>query len=97
MILWLLAGVLAVVLLMALHLRRNAIRQGGQRVGSAVGWIMTPDGGHAHFAIVRGEVAFQDNQVFEYKGQTFLIVGYEGVDTRSTVLRRFLDVTCWLV
>ena len=97
MILWFLGGVAAVVLLAALHLQRNAIRQGGQRVGSAVGWTMTPDGGHAVFAVVRGEAAFQDNQVFEYKGRAFLIVGYDGVDDRSTVLRRFLNVTCWIV
>ena len=97
MILWLFAGIAAVVLLATLHLQRNAIRQDGQRVGSAVGWVMTPDGGHARFAIIRGEAAFQDNQVFEYKGQGFLIVGYDGVDDRSTVLRRFLNVTCWIV
>lgn len=97
MILWFLAGVVLLAALLALKLRRDAIRQGGKRVGSALGWAVTADGAHAHFPIVRGEPAFQDDQAFEYKGQSFLIVGYDGVDARSPVLRRFLGVTCWMV
>ena len=58
---------------------------------------MAPDGVHARFPIIRGESAFRDNQVFEYQGRAFLIVGYDGVDDRSRVLRRYLSVTCWMV
>ena len=98
MILWFLAGlVLLVALLLVRKVRRDAIRQDGRAVGSALGWLVAPDGVHARFAIIRGEAAFRDDQAFEYQGQAFLIVGYDSVDDRSRVLRRYLDVTCWMV
>lgn len=95
--LWLLGGVALLALLLARKLRRDAIRQGGVRVGSALGWMVAPDGLHAHFTTIRGEAAFQDNQAFEYQGQEFLIVGYESVDDSSAVLRRYLGATCWMI
>jgi len=93
-ILWILAVIAILALLLVRKVRRDAIRQDGKRVGSALGWLPTPDGTGVCFTIVRGEPAFQETQPFEYQGRTFVMVSHEGYDDRSSVLRRFLDVTC---
>ena len=98
MILWFLAGfVLLAAVMLVRKVKRDAIRQDGRVVGSALGWVTAPDGVHARFAIVRGEAGFRDDQTFEHQGEEFLIVGYDSVDDRSRVLRRYLNVTCWMV
>jgi len=93
-ILWILAVIAIPALLLVRKVRRDAIRQGGKRVGSALGWTPAPDGTGVYFITVRGEPAFQETQPFEHQGRTFVMVSHEGYDDRSPVLRRFLDVTC---
>ena len=92
--LWILGVIAVLALLLVRKVRRDAIRQGGKSVGSALGWTPTPDGTGVYFVIVRGEPAFQETQPFEYQGHTFVMVSHEGYDDSSSVLRRFLDVTC---
>ncbi len=93
-VLWILGVIAVLALLLVLKVRRDAIRQGGKRVGSALGWTPAPDGTGVRFMTVRGEPAFQEAQPFEHQGRTFVMVSHEGYDDRSPVLRRFLDVTC---
>lgn len=93
-IFWILGVIAVLALLLVLKVRRDAIRQGGKRVGSALGWTPASDGTGVYFIIVRGEPAFQETQPFEHQGQTFVMVAHENYDDRSPVLRRFLGVTC---
>ncbi len=100
MSLWTWVGLVAVILAaMALglrrKLRRDAISQGGVRVGSAMlAHLVSPGTREARFVIVRGEPGFDETAVFEHQGQNFRIVSYSRKDESSTVLRRFLDVVC---
>jgi len=55
-----LGAVAVLALLLVLKVRRDAIRQGGKRVGSALGWTPAPDGTGVRFITVRGEPAFQE-------------------------------------
>ncbi len=95
---WLLIAVALVVLLaLALRrkLRRDAIAQNGSNVGSAMlAQLVSPGIGQVRFIIVRGEPAFQAAEPFEHQGMRFRILSYSRMDDSSTVLRRFLDVTC---
>ena len=94
--------ILAVLAVLALavrqKLRRDAIHQNGAQVGSAIlGGVGMPGEPSAHFVIIRGEPAFQENQPFQHQGKTYLIVSYASMDASSTVLRRFLEATCRIV
>ena len=87
----------AVTLALALRhkLRRDAISQNGVAVGSAMlAQAVSPGMDQARFVIVRGEPAFQAAEPFEHQGMRFRILFYSRMDDSSTVLRRFLDVTC---
>lgn len=75
-------------------MRRDAIYQRGVWVGSAMSPYLAPGGTDAHFAIVRGTADFQENRPFRRRGVVFQMVSWDGYDARSTVLRRFLNVTC---
>lgn len=96
------AGAVALVGLLGLALRRKVRRDGiyqdKVRVGSALlAEIVRPDAEQARFVIVRGEPAFQEREPFEHAGMTFRIISAAGYDDSSTVLRRFIDVTCQVV
>jgi hypothetical protein len=85
----------AFALLVRRKLRRDAIVQNGANVGSAMlAQIVSPGMDQARFIIVRGEPAFQATEPFEHQGMRFRILSYSRLDESSTVLRRFLDVTC---
>jgi hypothetical protein len=92
-------GVLALlVLLLARKIARDAIRQDGKRVGSAMlAQYVAPGSREIRFVTVRGEPAFRVDQPFRHQGHDFLIVGFEGYDDNSTVLLRWLNVTCRVV
>jgi hypothetical protein len=76
-------------------LHRDAITQDGANVGSAMlAEIVVPGTQHARFVIVRGTQAFRENEAFDHQGRRFLILSYSRMDDSSTVLRRFIDVTC---
>jgi hypothetical protein len=89
-------GALALLaLLIARKLTRDAIRQGGRRVGSALLARYVPPGAkEARFLVLRGEPGFQPDQPFRHQGRDFSIAWSEGYDDSSTVLRRWLGVTC---
>ena len=55
---------------------------------------MSPGASQIHFIIVRGAPAFQERETFEHRGHRFRILSYERLDESSTVLRRYLNVTC---
>ena len=56
-----------------------------------------PDAAEARFIIIRGEPAFSADRPFRHQGYDFLIVAFEDYDDRSTVLRRWLGVTCRVI
>lgn len=78
-------------------LRRDAIYQGGVRVGSALPPLLAPDGKRARFAVLRGEPGFREGEPFVNRGMAFRIVSAGNYDDRSTVLRRWLDATCEVI
>ena len=77
-------------------MKAGAILQDGAWAGSAQ---MAPlvSNETASFSVVRGAPGFREQEPFVHRGRSFLIVGYASVDTRSTVLRRFTDVSCRIV
>lgn len=93
---------LATLALLALalrhKLRRDAIHQDGVQVGSALlggpGQSKEPD---AYFVVIRGEPAFKEDQPFQHREETYLILFYASMDASSTVLRRFFEATCRVV
>jgi hypothetical protein len=97
-LIWIGGGVAVVALLLARKIARDAIRQDGKRVGSALlAHSVAPDAAEARFVIVRGEPVFRADQPFRHQGHDFLIVTFEAYDDRSTVLRRWLSVTCRVI
>jgi len=83
------------VALIAIKLERDAIRQGGARVGSALfAGLIAPVGEEARFVVVRGEAAFRPDRPFRHQGRDFRILSAERYDDRSTVLRRWFNVVC---
>ncbi len=91
-------GIAVLALLIALKLHRDAIRQNSVRVGSAL--LAEYPGAaqaEARFIIVRGEPRFQPGETFEHRGKLYEILAYRGYDDSSTVLRRFIDVTCRMI
>jgi len=48
----------------------------------------------ARFLVLRGAPGFQPDQPFRRQGRDFSIAWSEGYDDSSTVLRRWLGVTC---
>ncbi len=94
LILFLGAGAL-LTLLVARKLTRDAILQGGRRVGSAfLARYVPPDAREARFLVLRAEPGFRPDQPFRHQGREFRIAWSEGYDDSSTVLRRWLGVTC---
>ena len=94
-LIWILGAGALLALLVARKLARDAISQGGKRVGSALlaGYV-PPGAKEARFLVLRGEPDFLPDQPFRHQGREFRIVGAEGYDDSSTVLRRWLGVTC---
>lgn len=91
--------ILATLALLALtlryKLRRDAIYQNGVQVGSALLGALGQSGGpDAYFVIIRGEPPFREEQPFQHRKETYLILSYASLDTSSTVLRRFIEATC---
>ena len=85
----------ALVLGVRRKLQHDAIVQGGANVGSAMlAQAMMPGMQQARFVIVRGMPAFRESEAFDHQGRRFRILSYARLDESSTVLRRFLDVTC---
>ena len=97
---WTAVGTAGVVALVALALRaklkRDAVRQDGQVVGSALYGGATGDG-EALFAMLRGEPTFRADAPFEHGGRRYLLLSYEAYDDRSPVLRRFINARCRVV
>ena len=82
-------------LLVGRKLTRDAIRQGGRRVGSAfLARYVPPGAQEARFLVLRAEPGFRPDQPFRHQGREFCIAWAEGYDDSSTVLRRWLGVTC---
>ena len=76
-------------------MHRDAITQNGTWVGSAMlAELVQPGAVQTRFVIVRGTAQFEQSGAFEHRGQRFRIVSYDRLDVSSTVLRRFLNVTC---
>jgi hypothetical protein len=97
-LIWIGGGFAFLALLLARKLARDAIRQDGKRVGSAMlAQYVAPDAAEARFVIVRGEPTFSADRPFRHQGHDFLIVSFDGYDDRSTVLRRWLGVTCRVI
>jgi hypothetical protein len=94
-LIWLGGALALLALLIGRKLTRDAIHQGGKRVGSALlAQHVPPDAQEARFLVVRGEPDFQPDQPFRHQGRDFSIAWSEGYDDSSTVLRRWLGVTC---
>lgn len=86
------------ILLVRLKVSRSGIYQNGAYVGSALlAEAVEPGANQARFAIVRGMPAFDERLPFRHAGMTFEIETVEAFDGSSTVLRRFVGVTCWVV
>ncbi len=87
--------VVVVVLMLRRKLRRDAIFQDGREMGSAMlAEAVMPSSRQVRFVIVRGAAGFREDQVFEHQGTLFQIESFARTDDSSTVLRRFIDVTC---
>jgi hypothetical protein len=97
-LIWIGGGLAVVALLLAHKFRRDAIRQEGEWVGSALlAHYVAPGTTQARFIIVRGAADFRADRPFRHQGQDFLIVTFDGYDDRSEVLRRWLGVTCRVI
>ncbi len=94
-LIWILGAGALLALLVARKLTRDTILQGGRRVGSAfLARHVAADAREARFLVLRGEPGFRPDQPFRYQGRAFRIAWSEGYDDSSTVLRRWLGVTC---
>lgn len=90
--------VAAAILLVRLKVSRDGIYQNGAYVGSAMlAEAVEPGATQARFVTVRGMPAFEERLPFRHAGMTFEIETAETFDDSSTVLRRFGNVTCWVV
>ena len=73
----------------------DAVRQNGARVGSALpAEYPAPGAAECRFAIIRGEPAFREEEPFDFRGITYLMVAHEHLNTGSTVLRRWENAVC---
>jgi hypothetical protein len=76
-LIWIGGGLTLLGLLLARKLARDAIRQDGKRVGSAMlAQYAPPAAAEARFVIVRGEPAFRADRPFRHHGYDFLIVTF---------------------
>lgn len=94
-LIWIGSAIALLALPIGRKLTRDAIRQGGRRVGSALlARYVPPDAQEARFLVLRAEPGFRPDQPFRHQGREFRIAWSEGYDDSSTVLRRWLGVTC---
>ena len=77
-------------------LKRDAVRQDGQVVGSAFYGGVAGDG-EALFVMLRGEQTFRTDAPFEHGGRRYLLLSYEACNDHSPVLRRFSNARCRVV
>ncbi|QDD92852.1 hypothetical protein HVIM_03935 (plasmid) [Roseomonas mucosa] len=94
---WMVAIVAGLATLGALALRaklkRDAILQDGQVVGSALyGGVVSDE--EALFVMLRGEPTFRADIPFEHDGHRYLLLSHEAYDDHSPVLRRFINARC---
>ena len=96
-LIWTASGVAGVAALSAFalraKLRRDAVRQDGQVVGSAL-YGGEAGEGQALFVMLRGERGFQADAPFEHGRGRYLLLSYEAYDDSSPVLRRFSMARC---
>ena len=81
------------MLVLRAKLKRDAVRQDGQVVGSALYGGEGRDG-QVLFVMLRGEQSFRTDPTFEYGGCRYLLQSYEAYNDRSPVLRRFSKALC---